>query len=341
MIRIKLFVFTLSAIVLSACNGDNEKDGTPDTAVKVETALVEDVSAGSASRYSGTVEEETGTQLSFAVPGTVSRVLVDEGDRVSKGQLIATLDPAQLRNAYAIAKTALDQASDAYNRMKELHSKGSLPDVKWVDAQSSLDRARSAEQMAARQLADSRIYAPFSGVISKKLVERGENVVTGMPVVKLVSVGRMKVKIAVPEGDIPNVRLGQRASISVTALGGTVLAGTVIEKGVAADPLSRSYDVKIGIANGGGRLMPGMVANVALADKGSTQACVIPAHIVQLDENNNEFVWLAVNGKARKRIITCGDFTANGVAVRSGLEPGDRIITSGQQKISEGMKVKF
>lgn len=341
MIRIKLFVFTLSAIVLSACNGDNKKGGTPDTAVKVETALVEDVSAGSASRYSGTVEEETGTQLSFAVPGTVSRVLVDEGDRVSKGQLIATLDPAQLRNTYAIAKTALDQASDAYNRMKELHSKGSLPDVKWVDAQSSLDRARSAEQMAARQLADSRIYAPFSGVISKKLVERGENVVTGMPVVKLVSVGRMKVKIAVPEGDIPNVRLGQRASISVTALGGTVLAGTVIEKGVAADPLSRSYDVKIGIANGGGRLMPGMVANVALAGKGNAQACVIPAHIVQLDENNNEFVWLAVNGKTRKRIITCGDFTANGVAVRSGLEPGDRIITSGQQKISEGMKVKF
>lgn len=341
MIRIKLFVFTLSAIVLSACNGDNKKGGTPDTAVKVETALVEDVSAGSASRYSGTVEEETGTQLSFAVPGTVSRVLVDEGDRVSKGQLIATLDPAQLRNTYAIAKTALDQASDAYNRMKELHSKGSLPDVKWVDAQSSLDRARSAEQMAARQLADSRIYAPFSGVISKKLVERGENVVTGMPVVKLVSVGRMKVKIAVPEGDIPNVRLGQRASISVTALGGTVLAGTVIEKGVAADPLSRSYDVKIGIANGGGRLMPGMVANVALAGKGNAQACVIPAHIVQLDENNNEFVWLAVNGKARKRIITCDDFTANGVAVRSGLEPGDRIITSGQQKISEGMKVKF
>lgn len=341
MIRTKLFAFTLSAIMLSACGGNEEKDGTSDTAVKVETALVEDVSAGSGNRYSGTVEEETGTQLSFAVPGTVSRVLVDEGDHVSKGQLIATLDPAQLRNAYAMAKTALDQASDAYNRMKELHTKGSLPDIKWVDAQSSLDRARSAEQMAARQLADSRIYAPFAGVISKKLVERGENVVAGMPVAKLVSVGRLKVKIAVPEGDIPNVRLGQRASVSVTALGGTVLTGSVIEKGVDADPLSRSYDVKIGVTNGGGRLMPGMVANVALAGKGSTQACVIPAHIVQLDENNNEFVWLAVNGKATKRIITCGDFTANGVTVRSGLEPGDRIITSGQQKISEGMKVKF
>ena len=114
------------------------------------TVLVEDVSAGSGNRYSGTVEEETGTQLSFAVPGTVSRVLVDEGDRVSKGQLIATLDPAQLRNAYALAKTGLDQATDAYNRMKELHSKGSLPEIKWVDAQSALERARSTEQMAAK-----------------------------------------------------------------------------------------------------------------------------------------------------------------------------------------------
>ena len=108
MIRCNLFVLTLSAVVLSACSNDKGKDGAGDRTVKVGTVLVEDVSAGSGNRYSGTVEEETGTQLSFAVPGTVSRVLVDEGDRVSKGQLIATLDPAQLRNAYALAKTGLD-----------------------------------------------------------------------------------------------------------------------------------------------------------------------------------------------------------------------------------------
>lgn len=341
MIRCNLFVLTLSAVVLSACSNDKGKDGAGDRTVKVGTVLVEDVSARSGNSYSGTVEEETGTQLSFAVPGTVSRVLVDEGDRVSKGQLIATLDPAQLRNAYALAKTGLDQATDAYNRMKELHSKGSLPEIKWVDAQSALERARSTEQMAAKQLSDCRVYAPFSGVISKKLVERGQNVAAGMPVAKLVSVGRLKVKIAVPEGDIPDVSLGQRAVVSVTALGGNLLEGTVVEKGVDADPLSRSYDVKIGISNGGGHLMPGMVATVDMAGKTGSQACVIPAHIVQIDENNNEFVWLAVNGKATKRIITCGDFTVGGVVVSSGLEPGDRIITSGQQKVSEGMKVKF
>ena len=267
MIRCNLFVLTLSAVVLSACSNDKGKDGAGDRTVKVGTVLVEDVSAGSGNRYSGTVEEETGTQLSFAVPGTVSRVLVDEGDRVSKGQLIATLDPAQLRNAYALAKTGLDQATDAYNRMKELHSKGSLPEIKWVDAQSALERARSTEQMAAKQLSDCRVYAPFSGVISKKLVERGQNVAAGMPVAKLVSVGRLKVKIAVPEGDIPDVSLGQRAVVSVTALGGNPLEGTVVEKGVDADPLSRSYDVKIGISNGGGHLMPGMVATVDLAGK--------------------------------------------------------------------------
>lgn len=62
---------------------------------------------------------------------------------------------------------------------------------------------------------------------------------------------------------------------------------------------------------------------------------------MQIDEDNNEFVWLAVNGKATKRIINCGEFTAGGVIVNSGLEPGDRIITAGQQKVSEGMSVKF
>lgn len=341
MVRIKMSALALSAVILSACSNDKVKNGTGGSAVKVETVLVEDVSSYGDNRYSGTVEEETGTQLSFAVPGTVSRVLVDEGDRVSKGQLIATLDPAQLRSAYTVAKTALDQASDAYNRMKELHTKGSLPEIKWVEAQSTLERARAAEQMAAKQLSDCRVYAPFAGVISKKLVEIGQNVMAGMPVAKLVSVGRVKVKIAVPEDDIPYIKLGQRAVVYVPALGGSPIEGSVVEKGVDADPLSRSYDVKIGIANGGGKLMPGMVANVALAGQKGQQACVIPAHIVQIDEDNNEFVWLAVNGKATKRIINCGEFTAGGVIVNSGLKPGDRIITAGQQKVSEGMSVKF
>lgn len=270
----------------------------------------------------------------------MSRVLVSEGDRVAKGQLIATLDAEQLTHNHASAQAALAQAEDAYRRMRELHGKGSLPEIKWVEAQTALERAHAAEQSARKQLADCRLYAPFSGVISKKFAEKGQNVAAGTQVVKLVAVGRMKVKIAVPENEMAQIAIGQEADVAIEALGGASMRGTVTEKGVAADPLSRSYEVKISLPKAGRKLLPGMVADVTLRGRGTSAACVIPAHIVQIDEMNNEFVWLAVGGKAMKRIVTVGGFTAYGVTVTSGLADGDMVITAGAQKVSEGMRVK-
>ena len=337
---INQIALALTAVMLSACNAENNKGQAADEAVRVEVTQVKTATADRTSRYSGTVEEESGTLLSFAVGGTVSRVLVDEGDRVGKGQLIATLDTEQLTHNHASAQAALAQAEDAYRRMEELHGKGSLSEIKWVEAQTALERARASEQMARKQLADCRLYAPFSGVISKKFAERGQNVGAGTQVVKLVAVGRMKVKIAVPESEMAQITVGQKADITVEALGGAAMRGTVTEKGVTADPLSRSYDVKLSLPKASGKLLPGMVADVALRGGNASMACILPAHIVQIDERNNEFVWLAVGGKAAKRIITVGDFTADGVIITSGLAYGDMVITAGAQKVSEGMRVE-
>lgn len=298
-------------------------------------------SDGNSNRYSGTVEEENATVLSFATAGTVEGVYIEEGQHISKGQLIARLDPTQARSAYYAAKAALAQASDACRRMKELHDKGSLPDIKWVEAQSALDQARSAEHIAAKALADCNLYAPFSGVIADKSVERGQNVAPGSPVGRLVTVGELKVKVSVPETEIDGIALGQQATVSIAALGGRSYAGKVSEKGIVADPMSRSYDVKIRISNSDGKLMPGMVADVAL-NSGSPRAtaCVVPADVVMLDESNREFVWLAQGGKAAKRFVTCGDYTPYGVTVVSGLTAGDCIISAGQQKVSQGTRIK-
>lgn len=326
--------------MLSACGGNTGADETERKAVKVEVTQVKAVTADRTNRYSGTVEEESGSLLSFAVGGTVSRVLVDEGDRVGKGQLIATLDAEQLTHNHASAQAALAQAEDAYRRMEELHGKGSLPEIKWVEAQTALQRARASEQMARKQLADCRLYAPFSGVISKKFAEKGQNVGAGTQVVKLVAVGRMKVKISVPESEMAQITVGQKADVTIEALGGASMQATVTEKGVAADPLSRSYDVKLSLPKADRKLLPGMVADVALRGGNASMACILPAHIVQIDERNNEFVWLAVGGKAVKRIVTVGGFTADGVTVTSGLADGDMVITAGAQKVSEGTRVE-
>lgn len=328
-----------SVIILAGCQSNRNKT-TGDRSVKVKVMQVLTDKSISSGYFSGTVEEENGTTLSFSVTGTVEKVHFHLGQHVAKGQLLATLDPASMQSSYNAAKASLEQAEDSYRRMKELHDRGSLPEIQWVEVQSKLRQARSMEEIAGKSLKDCNLYAPFSGVISEKSVEVGQNVMPGLAVGKLVTAGLLKVKIAVPETEIAAVALRQKAEISVPALGDKQFTGIVVEKGIVANPLSRSYDVKIRVEDAGDGLMPGMVTEVTLETGANTAEaparCIIPANIVQLDEKNNYFVWVDKDGKASKQIIGCGEFTANGVTVLSGLQSGARVIVEGQQKICEG-----
>ena len=195
------------------------------------------------------------------------------------------------------------------------------------------------EEVARKNLDDCKLYAPFSGIISEKMAEVGQNIMPGLPVVKLVTANQLKVKIAVPETEIAAIATGQKATITVSALNGRVFAGTVTEKGIVANPLSRSYDVKIRVDDADKELMPGMVVEAVLSGTGMGTLHVIPAHIVQLDEQNRSFVWVNAGGKASKRIIQCGGFTSEGVIVLSGLEESEEIIVEGQQKVCENTSV--
>ena len=309
--------------------------------VLVKVRTVEDGVSTKKKFYSGTVEEESGTPLSFAMAGTVQKLHFHLGQRVAKGQLLATLDPTSMQNAYNAAHATLEQAKDAFRRMEKLHEKGSLPDIKWVEVQSKLEQAVSMEQIASKNLNDCKLYAPYSGVIARKEVETGQNVMPGMPVAQLVTASILRIKIAVPETEISSIEVGQKATVRVSALGGRTFQATVAEKGIVANPLSRSYDVKLKVEVSHAELLPGMVADVSirLPEKGNGSYFIVPADIVQLDEKNTTFVWTVKDGKAHKQEISCGEYQADGVAVLSGLSPNDSIITEGQQKVCEGTEV--
>lgn len=309
--------------------------------VKVKTLTVQSETYAHPKRYSGTVEEENGTSLSFATAGTVQTLHIHLGQHVNAGQLIATLDPASSQNSYQAARAVLEQAEDAYRRMKELHDKGSLPDMKWVEVQSKLEQARSMEQIAKEKLDDCKLYAPYSGVVAEKSMEIGQNVAPGMPVARLVTAASLVVKISVPETEIASVRLGQEAEVIISALNGKKLMAKVSEKGVVAHPLSRTYEVKMKVENPNKELMPGMVTEASLLPYPTENRdfYVIPAYIVQIDEHNHSFVWTVEKGKAHKRFIVCNEYTADGVIVSSGLSANDQIIVEGQQKVCEGTEV--
>ena len=141
---------------LTSCqnNGDKQTTMSP---VKVKVLRVSSSEIDGTERFSGTVEEANSTSLSFSIMGTVKTVHVGLGDRVAKGQLIATVDPLAMQSSYDAAKASLEQAEDAYRRMKELYDKGSLPEIKWVEVQSKLQQAKSMEEVARKNLDDCKL----------------------------------------------------------------------------------------------------------------------------------------------------------------------------------------
>lgn len=347
----KMKTRTLLAVlaVMTACSCSEKKEAQTVAPVSVKTMTVGATSADGGQSYPGTIEEEDGSALSFAGVGTVKSVNVDEGQFVSRGQLIGVIDATSARNAYDAAVAAKEQAVDAQRRMKMLHDNGSLPEIKWVEVQTQVRQAQASEQIAKKGLTDTRLYAPYSGYIVKKCVEAGANVGPGVPVVNLVKIDRVKVKISVPEEEISSIKAGMELRVSVSALKGRTYIGKVTEKNVSADALSRSYDVKASISNPRHELLPGMIADVTVdggqrvtqsATATSSVPIALPASVIQIDSDNHTFVWTVVDGKARKTFVTTGANIGDKVAVTSGLLLGERVIVEGQQKVSGGMAVK-
>ena len=330
-----------ATVLVVLCSCGEKKGAASEQTVRVKVQEIHAEAVNGEQGFSGTIEEASGASLSFAGSGTIRRIYVSEGQTVRQGQLIAELDPTTMQNAYTIAKTSLDQAQDTYNRMKELHDAGSLPEMQWIQIENQLKSARASEAMARKSLHDTKLYAPFSGFIASKDAEMGQNAGPGMPVVKLVSIGSVKVKISVPEDDVQRIKKGSSMKIIVPALDNREFSGVVTERGVSADPRSRTYEVKATIMNHDGQLLPGMICQAFTNYMQDATGVFIPANLVQLDSDNKTLVWVVNGGKAVKREIIISNETAQGAQVSGGLSSGDKLIVSGQQKVSNGMKVEI
>ncbi|MBR0259605.1 MAG: efflux RND transporter periplasmic adaptor subunit [Prevotella sp.] len=334
--------FMMAAMVLVAlCSCGEKKQAVAEQTVRVKVQEIHPEAVNGEQGFSGTIEEASGASLSFASAGTIKRIYVDEGQTVRQGQLIAELDPTTLQNAYTISKTSLEQAQDTYNRMKELHDAGSLPEMQWIQIENQLKSATAQEAIARKSLSDTKLYAPFSGYISSKIAEIGQNASPGMPIVKLVNIGSVKVKISVPEDDIQRIAQHSSMKVVVPALGNREFEGQVKERGVSADPRSRTYEVKATIQNHDGQLLPGMICQVFTNYMQGSTGVFVPANLVQLDSDNKTFVWVVNGERALKREIIIDGESAQGAKVSFGLVAGDKLIVAGQQKVSNGMKVEI
>ena len=336
----KVISTLFAALLITACSSGPRQ--TEEEILQVAVEQVAPSAEFNCTPYVGVVEEEQSTMVSFTGMAVLKTLKVSEGQPVRKGQLLASIDDAQARHALEAAKSSLDQALDAQARMKQLHEKNSLPDMKWVEVESKVQQAQASYDMCKKSLEDCTIYAPCSGVVGSKIMTVGETVLPTEPVLTILSIGKVKVRVSIPEREIASITAQTPSTITVEALPGESFTGGTIEKGVSADAVTHTYDIRILLDNPQQKLLPGMVAKVMLQKgDGSEAPLTLPVKAVQQSTDKKLFVWVVKDGKARRQTVTVGNTNGNRIAIASGLAKGETVIVEGYQKVGDGTPVAF
>lgn len=336
----KILLGLLTILLICSCGERKETTKTP---IRVKTEITGTSTGDCGQSYVGIVEEREATAVSFTNMGVVKWVLVREGQHVSKGQALAKMDSEQARNVLMGATAQMMQANDAFKRYEMLHENGSLPEIQWVEIQSKVEQAKAQLKVAQKNLADCQLIAPVSGIIGKILVKAGETALPSQAVTTILDISSVKVKVAIPEAEISKISANTSFNIYIEAADKQVEGG-LVEKGVQADAMTHTYDIRINVANSDRKLLPGMVAKVQYVASPSQETeqaqLLLPITAVQKRSDGSHFVWTVSNDStAHRTAVSIGKTIGNRIEIIGGLDTGRQVVTEGYQKLSEGTRV--
>jgi len=292
-------------------------------------------------RAAGALEARATADLAFQVGGRVARVAVDEGDAVTRGAVLAALDPTDYALALRQTELQAQRTADELRRARPLLDAGSIAPNDFERLVTAARQAEVARDLAAKRLRDATLTAPFDGVVAAKRTEVGASAAPGVTAFTLVALDEVQVRVGVPEADVGALRPGQPARVELAALGRAV-RGRVQLVGVSADPASRTYTVKVAVPNADRALRAGMVASVAIATGVSRRVVAVPVTAVARDPEGAPRVYLLDAGgrRARARRVTVGAPLAGGaVEIVDGIAAGEPVIVAGQQRVRDGARV--
>jgi membrane fusion protein, multidrug efflux system len=335
-----LFLMLLAFLGMEGCKNERVTEAGDNQSIAVRVEKVRSHSEKKQLSVSGNIEGFKTTRLGFMVAGKVNFIAMEEGQTVAAGELLASLDPESYSIAKDMADANLDQTQDEFNRLNQMHEHQSISESDFNKITNALKVAKAQQRLQAKNLLDTRLYSPISGVLLKKGVEAGEIIGAGMPLFVVSNIKTVKVNVSVPESDIHQLRIGNEASVYVLSLDSAFI-GKIVEIGSLAEAATRTFTVKIEVQNPHLLIRPGMTAEVQI-NTGVTEQCIgIPADAVQHETDNSSYVYVAdtIKNQAFKRTISIGNILDNSIEVISGLTQGELIIVSGQQKLSSGSSI--
>jgi membrane fusion protein (multidrug efflux system) len=288
---------------------------------------------------SGSLSAERSISLSFASMGVVEQVLVQEGQTVHRGQVLATLAKASFQDALGIAEIKAKQAEDAYRRLLPIYNNKNLAEIKMVEVEMGREQARLGVSMARKNVEDTVLRAPFTAVVATRSVEPGMSASPAVPAFSLVQTDTLMATAPVPESLVSKVQRGTPARVTVQALGRSA-EGAVREIAVVANPLTRTYDIKVALPNPDKALRIGMLADIYLKVDEGDGDLVAPPEAVRVDEKGSNYLFVvAPDKKLQRRSVQVARFVGNALLLTGPIQEGEKVVTSGTPMLAEGMYV--
>lgn len=357
--NLSLACIAVTALLAAGCGGADGADNDVAAAsaesvrkTRVESLLLKPGVFKDVIELTGTVEAINDATLSAQSAGTVE-MLAPLGRHVERGAIIAQLDQDLVSATYAQAEASLENAlaglelaEDNYRRQEPLFRDSIISALEFQGARTQRQQARAmAREAEARKLQVEKqrdntvIRAPFLGTVEAHMVEQGEQVSPGMPILRIVNAREVKVRVGVPEVYSGDIQIGTEAMFGFTAYRGAQKSGKVIFAGSAIHPDSRTFMVEARVDNNDGQLKPAMIAQVFVTREQLDSALVVPrSAVVRNEDGNSVFVIREEDDflRARPRIVTLGAAYEGQVLVEAGLEPDMEIVVLGQNTITDG-----
>lgn len=346
-----------TALFLSGC--EEEKATAPDAVRALKTITLTNRAQGQTRLIAGIVEAATTSELSFEVGGRVTKFDVEVGDRVKKGDLLAELDPepfalrvTSAQNEVVKAQASLRDAEEKHKQQKSLYEQGFATKTAYdaalatyTSAQGNVEVARAAQQIAARDLRNTKLLAPFSGRISEKYIEKFADVTSGSKILQMQTEGGYEIAVSLPDALARQLGVGDEVSVRFPTLQRLTVKGKISEIGSRAGTGS-TIPTKVVLNEPLDALSPGLSAEVLFTfDTAFTGKAFAVPHTALLPSKRQGLAYVFLldpNSQTVKRVeVRVSNIRNNTVEILSDLKAGQQIASAGLSFLTDGMKVKL
>lgn len=333
------------AVMLSACSQTDAKTegqteaqaAAPSVNVRVEE--VKPAPFADAIQVTGIVKAYEDVMLSPEEGGVVKEWRVAKGARVTKGEVIAVLNDEVLRAGYDAANAQYLLSALNYEKQARVFEEQAISELQLKSGEYNRDAAKAQADLLKARLERAHLKSPINGVLNDRFFDAGEFAPPAVPIAHLVNNSMLKIVAEVPELHASNLATGTPAKLTVDAFPGDTLYGKVTYVASAINPNNRTLPVEILLSNPRNQLKPEMIARVKLLRSSRRDALLISENIIQQVDRNKYVIYVEHQGKAEERVVKLGARQGNLVEVLDGLKAGERVITSGFQKLVHGQSV--